>query len=119
MPGVAVTSLAALQAAGGNIQMASWAAVQREGGGGGGTEAVHAAAAEGVAGSGSSMPHGDAIQSAFGRHDVSGIQAHVGGKAAEASSAIGAEAYATGSSVAFKDAPSLHTAAHEAAHVVQ
>ncbi len=32
---------------------------------------------------------------------------------------MGAEAYATGNSVAFKESPSLHTAAHEAAHVVQ
>jgi hypothetical protein len=32
---------------------------------------------------------------------------------------MGAEAYATGSSVAFTGAPDLHTAAHEAAHVVQ
>jgi hypothetical protein len=32
---------------------------------------------------------------------------------------MGAEAYATGDHVAFAGAPSLHTAAHEAAHVVQ
>ena len=32
---------------------------------------------------------------------------------------MGAEAYATGDKVAFAHAPSLHTAAHEAAHVVQ
>ena len=55
----------------------------------------------------------------FGRHDVSGIQAHVGGPAATASDAIGASAYATGSQVAFRESPDLHTAAHEAAHVVQ
>lgn len=32
---------------------------------------------------------------------------------------MGAEAYATGDQIAFKGAPDLHTAAHEAAHVVQ
>jgi len=80
---------------------------------------VHEAAQRGVAGAGSALPHGDAIQRAFGRHDISGVQAHVGGEAATASRAIGAEAYATGDHVAFAAAPSLHTAAHEAGHVVQ
>jgi hypothetical protein len=76
-------------------------------------------AAEGVAGGGGALPHGGAIQASFGKHDVSGVKAHVGGAAASASSALGAEAYATGDSVAFANAPSLHLAAHEAAHVVQ
>src|SRR6185503_2471863 len=40
-------------------------------------------------------------------------------EAQSASRAIGAEAYATGQHVAFAGSPSLHTAAHEAAHVVQ
>ena len=80
---------------------------------------VHEAAQRGVAGAGSALPHGDAIQRAFGRHDISGAQAHVGGEAATASRAIGAEAYATGDHVAFAAAPSLHTTGHEAAHVVQ
>ena len=81
--------------------------------------AVQEAAAQGVAGGGGTLPHGDTIQRLFGHHDISGIEAHVGGPAATASRAIGAEAYATGSHVAFAGAPSLHTAAHEAAHVVQ
>jgi uncharacterized protein DUF4157 len=34
-------------------------------------------------------------------------------------SAMGAQAYATGNQVSFAGAPDLHTAAHEAAHVVQ
>ena len=66
-----------------------------------------------------SLPYLDSIQHSFGHHDVSSIEAHVGGPAAQASQAMGAEAYATGNRVAFRDAPSLHTAAHEAAHVVQ
>jgi hypothetical protein len=43
----------------------------------------------------------------------------VGGGAADASDQLGARAYAYGHQVAFAEAPSLHTAAHEAAHVVQ
>jgi hypothetical protein len=65
------------------------------------------------------MPHGDRIQALFGRHSIAGIDAHVGGPAAAAADAIGARAYATGSSVAFAERPDLHTAAHEAAHVIQ
>ena len=42
--------------------------------------------------------------------------AHVGGDAA---GAMGASAFATGNHVVFDRAPDLHTAAHEAAHVVQ
>ena len=80
---------------------------------------IQEAAAAGVAGGRESLPHGHTIQRLFGRHDVSGVQAHVGGAAATASHAIGAEAYATGNHVAFATAPTLHTAAHEAAHVVQ
>ena len=81
---------------------------------------VHAQAARGLTGAPTALPHGDAIQRSFGPdHDVSSIRAHVGGPAAEASTAIGARAYATGDSVAFASAPDLHTAAHEAAHIVQ
>ena len=77
-------------------------------------------AAKGVSGSGGSLPHGSAIQQSFGNHDVSQVQAYKGGQAADACRDMGAMAYATGSSVAFRDAaPDLHTAAHEAAHVVQ
>jgi hypothetical protein len=83
------------------------------------TEAVHSAAANGVRGGGGKLPHYDQVQASFGRHDISGIQSHVGGAAREASEAMGARAYATGNSVAFASAPTLHTAAHEAAHVVQ
>jgi hypothetical protein len=76
-------------------------------------------ASAGLAGQAHALPHGDAIQRSFGRHDVSGVRAHVGGPAAEAAGALGAEAFATGNDVAFRSAPDLHTAAHEAAHVVQ
>jgi outer membrane protein OmpA-like peptidoglycan-associated protein len=80
---------------------------------------AHAIAAEGVSGAATALPHADQIQAAFGRHSIAGIEAHVGGRAAAATSALGADGYATGNAVAFADAPSLHTAAHEAAHVIQ
>ena len=82
-------------------------------------EQIQHTAAQGVAGAGGRPPHAETIQRLFGRHDVSGVEAHVGGDAATASRAIGAEAYATGNHVAFASSPNLHTAAHEAAHVVQ
>jgi len=82
--------------------------------------AVHEAAARGTAGTGGPLPHREAIQSSFGAaFDVSTIRGHVGGASAEACSDIGASAYATGHDVAFRQAPDLHTAAHEAAHVAQ
>jgi hypothetical protein len=80
---------------------------------------IHEAAERGVTGSQQSLPHLDSIQRSFGSHDVGGIRAFVGGPAATASREMGAEAYATGDAVAFAGAPDLHTAAHEAAHVVQ
>jgi hypothetical protein len=80
---------------------------------------VHAAAAIGTSGPTTELPHFGTIQRAFGRHDVSGIKAHVGGQAEAGATAMGAEAFATGDRVAFRGAPDLRTAAHEAAHVVQ
>ncbi len=80
---------------------------------------VPSIAAAGVAGPGQPLPHAERIQASFGAHDVTGVQAHVGGAAADAARNMGALAYATGSDVAFDGTPDLHTAAHEAAHVVQ
>src|SRR5262245_60703632 len=80
---------------------------------------VHAAASAGISGPGGALPHLDHIQRSFGRHDVSGIQSHQDDRAAEGARAMGATAFATGNHVAFAGAPSLHTAAHEAAHIVQ
>ena len=88
-------------------------------GGDASTANVERIAAEGTTGAGKALPHLDWIQAAFGGHDVRGIQAHVGGPAAVASERLQATAYASGNDVAFKESPSLHTAAHEAAHVVQ
>tara|TARA_Y100001968_G_scaffold110304_1_gene99863 strand:+ start:4412 stop:5857 length:1446 start_codon:yes stop_codon:yes gene_type:complete len=84
-----------------------------------GAKESRARAAEGVAGGGGALPHAEAIQKSFGSHDLSSVRGHVGGKAAGAASDIGAQAYAMGNDVAFASTPDLHTAAHEAAHVVQ
>src|SRR5262245_54644365 len=73
----------------------------------------------GTAGPGGSLPHLDLIQRSFGRIDLSNVRAHQGGAAAEAAGSLGAEAFAVGDAVGFANAPDLHTAAHEAAHVVQ
>ena len=48
-------------------------------------------AERGLAGPAGGLPHGDAIQRSFGRHDLGGVQAHVGGEAQRASAAIGEE----------------------------
>jgi hypothetical protein len=72
-----------------------------------------------VSGSAQPLPHHDRIQALFGRHDISGVQAHMDGPARAATASLGAHGYATGNSVAFAGTPDLHTAAHEATHVVQ
>jgi hypothetical protein len=78
-----------------------------------------AAAAHGVGGPAVDLPYRDRIQASFGRHDVGRVQAHVGGAAEQAADAMGAEAFATGDHAGFAGPPTLRTAAHEAAHVVQ
>ena len=85
----------------------------------GGAEGAHEVAARGTAGSGTTLPYLNQIQASFGSHDVRGVQAYSGGAATEANQSLGSQAYATGNKVAFGASPSLHTAAHEAAHVVQ
>lgn len=82
--------------------------------------AIHRASQQGIAGGSTELPHAAQIQASFGhRYDVSQIRAHVGGAAAAACTALAARAYATGDHIAFAEEPSLHLAAHEAAHVVQ
>ncbi|HEX4964907.1 MAG TPA: DUF4157 domain-containing protein [Thermoanaerobaculia bacterium] len=80
---------------------------------------THQAAAEGARTPATGLPFADRVQQAFGRHDVSSIQAHVGAGASASAQAMGAAAYATGEHVVFGQSPSLRAAAHEAAHVVQ
>jgi hypothetical protein len=87
--------------------------------GGGHAVDVQEVAASGLQGTPGALPHRDTIQQAFGRHDVGGIQAFVGGPATHAAHQLGARAFATNNATAFAAPPDLHTAAHEAAHIVQ
>jgi hypothetical protein len=87
--------------------------------GGGGEGNAQAAADRATSGGGGKLPFLDQIQSSFGRHDVRGVQAHVDERASEGASEMGAEAFARGDHIAFAGTPTLHTAAHEAAHVIQ
>jgi outer membrane protein OmpA-like peptidoglycan-associated protein len=80
---------------------------------------IHEAARSGLNGDAQPLPYLNTIQQSFGRHDVTGVKAHVSGAAREANERMGAWAYTTGKSVVFRQTPDLHTAAHEAAHVVQ
>ena len=82
-------------------------------------EQVHAAAARGTSTAAGQLPHFEQIQRSFGRHDISGVQAHVGADAAASAQEMGAAAYATGNHVVLGAGTDLHTVAHEAAHVVQ
>jgi hypothetical protein len=83
-----------------------------------GEDALEMASA-GTTGPAGPLPHLAAIQRSFGRHDVTGVQAHTDAQASTASRALGAAGYTMGDHVAFAGTPDLHTAAHEAAHVVQ
>lgn len=76
-------------------------------------------ASKGITGATEPLPHLDAIQQSFGRYDVSGVEAHTEAQATDANRALGADGYTTGNHVSFAGRPNLHTAAHEAAHVVQ
>lgn len=84
-----------------------------------GPTAISQIAASGFAGPAQQLPHLDRIQRCFGRYDVSGIKAHTGEAASGAAQSLGAQAYTQGERVAFSGTPSLHTAAHEAAHFLQ
>src|ERR1041385_8362803 len=88
-------------------------------GGGGNVDAVHAIADVGTGGPGGPLPFMEQIQALFGAHDVSDVRSHSTGEAASANSSLGSIAYAKGNHIAFASTPDLHTAAHEAAHVVQ
>jgi hypothetical protein len=65
-------------------------------------------AQQGIRGEGDALPHLETIQQAFGPdHDLSGVRAHTGPDAQAASEALGAQAYATGTEVAFGAEPDL------------
>jgi hypothetical protein len=81
--------------------------------------AERADALAGFQGAGSPLPHLDRIRRAFGRHDVNGARAYVGGPTRDAAGRLGGVAYASDGRVGFGGPPDLHEAAHEAAHLVQ
>jgi hypothetical protein len=93
--------------------------VQRRAAGPSDETATRAAASQGLATPSSSLPFSGTLQRAFGRHDVSSIQAHTGPAAASSAQAMGADAYATADHVVLGRGTDLRTVAHEAAHVVQ
>jgi len=94
-------------------------AVQRRSTGPAATSSPVEVATQATAGGGSALPYLDTIQSSFGAHDVGAIRSHSGSAAEAGAEALGARAFAVGDAVAFGASPDLHTAAHEAAHVVQ
>jgi hypothetical protein len=73
----------------------------------------------GAGDAGGPLPFAAEIQRSFGRHDIGAVTSHQGPRAAAAANLIRASAYTTGEHVTFGGAPDLHTAAHEAAHVLQ
>ena len=76
-------------------------------------------AAAGFAGPSVALPHKSAIEQSYGA-DMSSVRAYTGPAAAQACRKLGAQAYASGNQIAFaSETPSLHVAAHEAAHTLQ
>jgi len=92
--------------------------LQRKGDGasGGGSQET---AAAGFQGPTMELPYRAEMETGFGR-SFSDVQAYGGGAAAEANSAMNAQAYTVGQSIAFKDSnPDKAVVAHELAHTVQ
>jgi len=80
---------------------------------------IRSVAHSGFKGNPGSYPFQHRIQAAFGRHDISNIAAFGDAAATQANRRLSSLAYASGEKVAFRGYPDLHTAAHEAAHVIQ
>ncbi len=80
---------------------------------------IQSEARRGIQGASQPLPHADRLQSAFGRHDLSQVRVNIGGGAGSANRRMGALAFTSGDRIGFRQPPSLHLAAHEAAHVVQ
>ena len=82
-------------------------------------EEVHQAAQLGLGGRHQRLPYLEQIQALFGPHQLGHIKAHTDDRAQAGAKQMGALAFAQGEHVAFAGPPTLHTAAHEAAHVIQ
>jgi hypothetical protein len=77
------------------------------------------AASKGIAGTAGPLPHLEVVQRSFGDYDISSVKAHTDGQAITANRSLQSIGYTFGNHIAFAGTPDLHTAAHEAAHVVQ
>lgn len=80
---------------------------------------IQQSAQEGIRTSPSTLPFAHHIQRAFGRHNLSHVQAHFGAQTTASARKLHARAYTMGNHIVFADRPDLHTVAHEAAHVIQ
>ena len=80
---------------------------------------IHNIAATGLQGTGQAMTHQDAIQRAFGHHNVTGMREHTGTRAGTSLDLLGSEGFSSNGRMAFNGVPDLYTQAHEAAHGVQ
>ena len=81
---------------------------------------IHGIAQTGFRDAAGSYPFQEQIQQSFGaKHDISSLSAHTGPAARSANAEFGSDAYHQGGNVAFAGEPTLHDAAHEAAHYVQ
>ena len=80
---------------------------------------IRTVARSGFRGSSGSYPFRQRIQTAFGRHDISRVRVFNDAAARQANRRLGSLAYASREKVAFRGYPDLHTAAHEAAHIIQ
>ena len=78
-------------------------------------DALNAAARAGLSSEAQALPHREAVQAAFGRHDVGDLRAHLDPRAAAAAEVMGAEAFTAGEDVAFAEQPDVADAAQEAA----
>lgn len=81
---------------------------------------IQEAAVRGLQGTPQPLPYLEDLQRAFGRHDLTGIQAFIGGAAAEeATRDMSADGYATRNAVVFPSWPTRRKVSHEVAHIVE
>lgn len=81
---------------------------------------IHSAAREGIKTTWKPLPYLNDIQRSFGaKHNISNIRYHEGPVASQSARQMNAKAYSTAGHVVSDGPISKHTAAHEAAHVVQ
>lgn len=79
---------------------------------------LHDVARAGLSGPSRPFPYAERISAAFGAHAPEGLRAHIGPAARAANKGLSAEGYVWKGRAAFARMPDLHTAAHEAAHMV-